>query len=196
MKVIPFSTRLRHWLQGNQPKTLGSIEEVFGEKTFAIALLLLLFIPALPLPTGGISHVTEAIGLLLALEMIIGRRSIWLPKSLSNRRISDNTINKALPFIEKRIRWFEKYSRPRLTGLLKDRLFRSIIGAFIFAFCLGAFLAPPFSGLDTLPAMGVVVISLGLILEDAVILTVGIIIGCSGLAINIGLGSAIVNLFR
>lgn len=98
--------------------------------------------------------------------------------------------------MEKRIRWFEKFSRPRLTGLLNNKLFRSILGVFIFAFCLGAFLAPPFSGLDTLPALGVVVLSLGLILEDVVLLAIGIVIGCAGLAINIGLGSVIVNLFH
>lgn len=196
MKQEPFSNRLSHWLKEKRPKTLGSIEDVFGEKTFAIALLLLLFIPALPLPTGGISHVTELIGMLLALEIIIGRRTIWLPKSLSKRTLSDGTLHKAIPFMEKRIRWFEKFSRPRLTGLLNNKLFRSILGVFIFAFCLGAFLAPPFSGLDTLPALGVVVLSLGLILEDVVLLAIGIVIGCAGLAINIGLGSVIVNLFH
>ena len=31
---------------------------------------------------------------------------------------------------------------------------------------LGAFLAPPFTGLDTLPALGVVLLSLGVLLED------------------------------
>lgn len=195
MKQEPFSNRLSHWLKNKKPKTLASIEEVFGEKTFAIALLLLLFIPALPIPTGGISHLTELVGMLLALEMIIGRRTIWLPKSLSSRTISDTTVHKAIPFIEKRIRWFEKFSRPRLTKLLKDRLFRSFLGLVFFIFCLGAFLAPPFSGLDTLPALGVVIMSLGLILEDVAVLIIGIIIGSAGLAINIGLGSALINLF-
>lgn len=195
-KPQPFSERLENWLKSKGPKTLGDLDNVFGEKTFAIALMLLLFIPALPLPTGGISHVTELIAMIFAAEMILGRTTVWLPKFLLRRSLHNLSEGKALPFIIRRVRWFEKFSRPRLSGLLANRLFRSFLGVVLLAFTLGAFLAPPFSGLDTLPSLGVVVLSLGLILEDVVVLGFGMAIGCAGIAINIGLGSAVVHLFR
>ena len=57
----PFSKQLEDWLKSDSPKTLGGLGAVFEEKSFAVAILLLMFIPALPLPTGGITHVFEAI---------------------------------------------------------------------------------------------------------------------------------------
>jgi hypothetical protein len=41
--------------------------------------VLLLGPSALPLPTGGATHVFEIIAMLLALELIAGRDQIWLP---------------------------------------------------------------------------------------------------------------------
>jgi hypothetical protein len=64
----------------------------------------------------------------------------------------------------------------------------------VLAGTLGAFLAPPFSGLDTLPALGVVLLSLGVLLEDIAIVVVGIAVGGGGVFLEIVLGRAAVNL--
>ena len=42
--------------------------------------VLLLGVPALPLPTGGATHVFEAVAMLLALQLIANRDRIWLPR--------------------------------------------------------------------------------------------------------------------
>ena len=47
-------------------------------------------------------------------------------------------------------------------------------------FAISAAVAPPFSGLDTLPALGAVAIALSIILEDIVVLVAGIVIGTGG----------------
>ena len=57
----------------------GSRFELFGERSFAILFILLLGVPALPLPTGGADDVFEIITVLLAAELIVGREEIWLP---------------------------------------------------------------------------------------------------------------------
>src|SRR5882672_11783665 len=74
------SNQLEAWLSDDRPKTLGSLIDVFGEGSFAIIFVLLMAVPALPLPTGGVTHVFEVITMLLALELIIGRRTVWLPE--------------------------------------------------------------------------------------------------------------------
>jgi hypothetical protein len=196
MATEKFSDRLEKWLRSTKPKTLGDLQTVFEDKAFALAFLLLLFIPALPLPTGGISHVTEIIAMLLALEMIAGRRAIWLPKRWAKRDLGKTTQKKALPFIMRRIRWFEKYSRPRLSGMLDQTAVRSFVGLTVFLLTLAAFLSPPFSGLDTLPSLGVVIIALGLILEDAALYIVGAVIGIIGIVVTIGLGTAFIHLLH
>ena len=67
------STELERWLQSDGEKTLGSLVELFEEKSFAILFVLLLGVPALPLPTGGATHVFEIIAVLLAAQLIAGR---------------------------------------------------------------------------------------------------------------------------
>jgi hypothetical protein len=191
-----FSDELEEWLRSDQPKTLGGLGDVFEEKSFAVTILLLMFVPALPLPTGGITHVFEVITVLLAFEMVLGRRTIWLPRRWRQRELGAATTGKAIPFIIRRVRWFERFSRPRLAWFFKQIWFLRLLGLLIIGFSVGAALAPPFSGLDTLPALGVVVISLSIILEDVVVLAIGCFIGTGGIVLIVVLGQAAVRLFR
>ena len=46
-------------------------------------VLLLALRPALP--TGGVTHVFELIAMLLALQLIVGRRHVWLPERWRQR---------------------------------------------------------------------------------------------------------------
>ncbi|MBV9915980.1 MAG: exopolysaccharide biosynthesis protein, partial [Solirubrobacterales bacterium] len=120
------------WAQGEGEKTLGSLIEVFEEKSFAVIFVILLGVPALPLPTGGATHVFEVIAMLLSLQLII---------------------------------------------LLS----------------IGAFVAPAFSGLDTLPALGGVLVSLAVLLEDIAILVVAVVVGAAGVVLEIVLGRAAIS---
>src|SRR4051812_24597125 len=47
------SDELGRWLGGSGEHTLHGLIEVFQEKSFAVLFVLLLGVPALPLPTGG-----------------------------------------------------------------------------------------------------------------------------------------------
>src|SRR6476659_2303651 len=80
MRERPISDQLQHWLSSDGGTTLGSLIDVFEEKSFAILFVLLLGVSALPLPTGGSTHVFEIIAILLALQLIAGRDQIWLPQ--------------------------------------------------------------------------------------------------------------------
>ena len=61
--------------------------------------------------------------------------------------------------------------------------------ALVWLFCVAAFFAPPFSGLDTLPALGVVLISLGVLLEDAAFIGAGTVVGTGGVGLAVTLGA-------
>ena len=65
---LKLSDQLERWLTGDGEKTLGSLVHAFGDKSFAILLVVLLGVPALPLPTGGVTHVFELIAALIALS--------------------------------------------------------------------------------------------------------------------------------
>jgi hypothetical protein len=191
-----FSDELDTWLSSDAPKTLEDLGNAFAEKSFAVTILLLMFVPALPLPTGGISHVFEIIAVVIALQMVLGRRTIWLPRRWKQKELGKTITGKGVPFVIRRVRWFEKFSRPRFAGLFNQRWFIRVIGLVIIAFSTFAALAPPFSGLDTLPALGVVTICLAIILEDVIVLGVGMVIGTGGIVLIVTIGAAIAHFLR
>lgn len=191
-----FSHRLETWLNSKTPKTLASLDEVFGEKSFAITILLLMFIPALPLPTGGITHIFEIITVLLALEILVGRRTVWLPERWKQMKLAGVLERRAIPMILRRIRWFEKRSSQKLNFIFDLPLFSQINALVILVFTSAAFLAPPFSGLDTLPSLGVVLLCLSIILEDARVLLLGALTGVVGTAIVVAAGAVTIQIIH
>jgi hypothetical protein len=191
-----FSDQLEAWLTSEDTKTIGDLGRVFSEKSFAVTILLLMFLPALPLPTGGVTHVFEVITVLLALEMVVGARTIWLPARWKDHSLGATTTGKALPFMMRRIRWLERFSRPRAASLFGQRWFLRILGAVFAIFAVATALAPPFSGLDTFPALGAVFVALAIILEDVVALAIGLGIGTGGIVLIITVGAALLHFVR
>jgi hypothetical protein len=192
----PFSGELEGWLRAAGPKCLGDLDTMFGEKSFAVAILFLMLIPALPLPTGGISHVFEAITLVVATEMVIGARTLWLPARWRARELGLKATDKAIPFMVRRIRWFERFSRPRWASAFGRQWVLRLLGLALIGLTATAALSPPFSGLDTIPSMGAVAIALGIILEDMLVVGIGIAIGTSGVVLVVTIGSALFRLIR
>jgi hypothetical protein len=186
------SRDLERWLQSDGEKTLGSLTDLFEEKSFAIVFVLLLGVPALPLPTGGATHVFEIIAVLLAGQLIAGRDQIWLPERWRRLELAGPRRQRFLEGLMKMIRRLERFSRPRGRFLFDHRLSNIFFGLLVIAGCAGAFFAPPFTGLDTLPALGVVLLSLGVLLEDIAIVVLGVVIGAAGIALEIVVGSAAV----
>jgi hypothetical protein len=187
------SEELERWLKSPGTKTIANLLDVFEEKSFAILFVLLMGLPAIPLPTGGATHVFEVITVLLALQLIVGRDEIWLPQRWKEKELSGPRQQKFLERLLRIIRWLEKFSKPRLRYLLNRRLSNVVFGLVMVGLTVGAFLAPPFSGLDTLPALGAVLISLGVLLEDFAFVIAGLVIGVAGVFLEIVLGKAAVD---
>jgi hypothetical protein len=184
------SHELERWLQSDGDKTLGSLIDLFEAKSFAIVFVLLLGVPALPLPTGGATHVFEIIAVLLAAQLIAGRTQIWLPRRWRALELAGDRQQGFIAGLMKLIRRLERFSRPRMRFLFDHRLSNIVFGLLVIAGCAGAFFAPPFTGLDTLPALGVVLLSLGVLLEDAAVVVLALAVGVAGVALEIALGSA------
>src|SRR5207248_5433085 len=108
------SVELERWLGGSGGKTLQSLADLFGEKSFAILFVLLLGVPALPLPTGGVTHVFEIVATLLAVQLIAGRNHIWVPHRWRNLELAGDKRQRFITALLKAIRFLERFSRPRL----------------------------------------------------------------------------------
>jgi hypothetical protein len=186
------SDELERWLEDDGEKTIGTLSDLFAERSFAILFVLLLALPALPLPTGGATHVFELIAMLTALQLIAGRDEIWVPARWRRVQLSGGKRERFLTALMKLIRRLERFSRPRLVFLFDHRVSNIVFGVLVIGLCVGAFLAPPFTGLDTLPALGVVLLSLGVLLKDFLVVVAALVLGATGVALEIVLGTAAV----
>jgi hypothetical protein len=186
-----FSDDLERWLRSDESKTLRALGDVFEEKSFAATILFLMFLPALPVPTGGVTHLFEAITVVLAAQMLIGRRTIWLPDRWARRELGATVTDRAIPFIIRWVRRVERYSRPRGAFLFRQRLMLPVFGLIFMALAVAAALAPPFSGLDTLPAMGAIGVALAIIFEDVLLLLLGFVLGTAGVVLIVTVGAAV-----
>jgi hypothetical protein len=187
------SGELETWLGSEGETTLGSFIEFFGKKSFALVFVLLLAVPALPLPTGGATHVFEIVAVLLAVQLIVGRDEIWLPKRWRKLELAGPKQQRFIRSLIRMIRRLERFSRPRFQFLFDHRLSNAVFGVLVVGGSVAAFVAPPFTGLDTLPALGVVLLSLGVLLEDVAVVLLALIAGVVGVALEIFLGTAAVH---
>jgi hypothetical protein len=191
---VKVSEQIARWLATDGAKTLGGLVDMFEEKSFALVFILLLAVPALPLPTGGATHVFEIIAVLVALQLVVGRDKIWLPQRW--RRVDLGAGGRRTRFIGglmKVIRWVERFSRPRFTFLFDHAASNTVFGLLVIAGCVAAFAAPPFTGLDTLPSLGVVLLSLGVVLEDVVVVVLALGVGVAGVLLELVLGKAAIH---
>lgn len=187
------SKQVERWLTSDGDKTLGGLIDIFQEKSFALIFILLLGVPALPLPTGGATHVFEIIAMLVALQLVAGRDKIWLPERWRNVELgTGGGRTRFINGLMKAIRWIERFSHPRLRFLFDHRATNTVFGLLVIAGSLAAFLAPPFTGLDTLPSLGVVLLSLGVLLEDFAVVVLALAVGGAGVLLEIVLGKAAV----
>jgi hypothetical protein len=184
------SEELDRWLKGDSQKTLGGLIELFEEKSFALLFVLLLGVSALPLPTGGATHVFEIIAVLLALQLIAGRDEIWLPQRWRKLELAGGRRERFIAGLLRWIRRLERFTKPRLRFLFDHRLSNIVFGLLVIAGSAGAFLAPPFTGLDTLPSLGVVLLSLGVLLEDFLLVVLAVAVGFGGVLLEFVLGKA------
>lgn len=168
--------------------TLGDLISTFEEKSFAILFIVLLGVSALPIPTGGATHVFDVLTVIVAAQLVVGRETIWIPRRWHGLQLAGPRQQKFLRVLLRGIRFAERFSKPRLRHLLELRVVTIAFGLGVIGLTAAAFLAPPFSGLDTLPALGVVLLALGILLEDAALVILGAVVGLGGVVVEVTVG--------
>jgi hypothetical protein len=187
---MKFSDELEGWLEGEGPKSLGDLTHVFAEKTFAVAIMVLMGVSTAPVPTGGVLLTMQFIAILLAGEMVLGRRTIWIPARWRERELGPRWTRKTLPLLVRLVRALERHSRPRWSGLFDQRWFTRLLGGVLLILGIASVLAPPFTGLDKLPSIGAVIVALSIVVEDVLVLALGLLIGTGGVVLFVAVGAA------
>jgi hypothetical protein len=150
--------------------------------------MVLLALPTLipVLPPGSAAFI-GLLYILLSLQMLFGRDEPWLPARLSRFRLSARTItalrDRGVPFLRR----VERFSRPR--PLLVDERIASRVVALV-VLLLGIVLLTPLPFLNTLPALAVMLMGIGLLNRDGVFVAAGLLITTAVLlVIGFGIGT-------
>lgn len=157
---------------------IEDILELAGERSFGFFLAVLSFPSALPLPAPGYSTPFGVFILLLALQLVAGRTTPWMPKWVLQTSIERKHFQK---WVQAGIPWLqriEKIARPRWKQLCTTRLGQVWLGTWIGL--MGISMIIPVPGTNTLPAMGVFVTAFGLLEEDGILCSLGSLICVAG----------------
>ena len=163
--------------------TLRAIMKTLGERGFALLVVGLGLPNCLPMPPP----IPLLCGLLLifvALQMVLGWNTPWLPGFLLDKTVSRatmaNFIERAMPWVRK----LERVAKPRF-GIVDSRLAFRLIGSALMMFSVALVCAAPFIGQVPL-GVAVVLIGLGLVERDGLLVLGGIAVGLAGTALSLG----------
>lgn len=99
--------------------TVQEMTAALGQKSFAAMIMIAALMAASP--ASAIPGLTAMVGLTVAtlvLQMLFGRRSIWLPKFLSKRSVPRQRLCQAIGWLRRPVHLVEKVLRRRMTFLL------------------------------------------------------------------------------
>lgn len=99
--------------------TIQEVVEKLGRHSFASLMLIFSLIstsPASAIP--GITAIVAVIVFILAGQMLLGRKCLWLPQVITRRRMSTRKLCKGVRWLRKPVHFVERFLKERLTFLL------------------------------------------------------------------------------
>ena len=153
---------------GQCPLTLGDglRRLAAGSNDYGIPLLLLSLANALPVPTFGLKSLLGVVVTLLGLQMFAGKRSVWLPRWFTRIRLRPDWSQRAARLGERFLPMLERFVKPRMHWM-RYRPGASLLGLVIIL--LGLLMTLPVPGTNTLPALALLALSIGLIEGDGLL---------------------------
>jgi hypothetical protein len=152
--------------------TLADVLALAGERTFGFLFVLLALPSALPIPAAGYSVPFGVVMLLLSLQLIVGKKTPWLPSRVLNHQFPleqvQGLVKAGIPWMQR----IEQFSKPRLLPVCTSRTGQAVMGMAIALMAISMMI--PIPGTNTLPAMGIFVTGFGLLDDDGAISLAGI----------------------
>jgi hypothetical protein len=120
---LRFSQDIKSLLQrlAEQPLTLGDILAETSERGFSLVIALLVLPFLFPMPPGLTGPFGGAC-LLLSVQMLLGRRSPWLPKRIANYKFPRPFAELLLQNLGRLTKVLQKITRPRLRKIAHNPL--------------------------------------------------------------------------
>jgi hypothetical protein len=170
MSDSPKATRISEILDGlagSKRKTVSvqDVLEAFGDRAFGALLFVFAAPVALPMPPG-VSAILGAPLLFITAQLMVGRRTLWLPRALSERTMTRADFVTLMGKVSPYLTWLERRLKPRFTYLYNPWLDR-VTGLLCLVLAIIVFLPIPFGNM--LPALALSAFGLGVAERDGVV---------------------------
>ncbi len=150
---------------------LGEVLDKAGDRGYGF-LLILLAIPAfIPILPPGTSGVLGALMSIVALQMLFGLKQPWFPKRWRNKVLSPKVVQAIQTRGVAMLRKIERVSHPRGRRLTRNGVILRLSALVVIGLAL--VLSSPMPFMNTLPALGVLLIGVGLANHDLYFLSAG-----------------------
>jgi len=159
--------------------TVEQLRDALGDRSFATLLVLFSCLNMLPLPPGS----TLVLGiplLLLCVQMVLGSRTVWLPRFVLTKSISAEKFRNLTTRMLPRLKWIERLIRPRYWPFARSHADR-VIGTIALVLAIAVTLPIPFG--NWFPAFSCALVGLALSERDGVLLAVAVVSGLLSLAV-------------
>ena len=179
LEKAPISDVLQHFITSwsQERISLGDIVDGLGTRSFGLILLMLAVPNLFPIYIPGLSAILGIPMVIVAYQMFRQREHVGLPPVVKGRSVTIADFRRASDVVLPRMRMAERFLRPRFE-VMADARHERLLGSILLVFALVVLFPFPFT--NWLPALGICMISLGILQRDGIAVAVGTIIGLAG----------------
>jgi len=158
--------------------SVGEIVAALGDRGLGVLIAIFALPNVFPstVPFGNV--LTGIPVILFAVQLMLGVERLILPDFIARRTVSTEFLKNAAPRVARLLAWVESLLRPRFSFMTTPRGER-FIGILCMALSVVSTLPIPFG--HQLPALGIMLIGLGLIERDGLAMLVGVVLGAVGI---------------
>ena len=156
---LKFSQDIKLLLErlAEKPLTLRDILTETSERGFSLVIALLVLPFLFPHPPG-LTGIPGTACLILSLQMVLGRRSPWLPKRIARFKFPRWFVLQLLQNLRRVTRLVEKITRPRLSHIAKSHYAWRLNGVCIA--WLSVLLISPIPFTNPIPTVGILLLAI------------------------------------
>jgi hypothetical protein len=164
-----------------QKTTVNYLIETFHERGIGVVLFIFAAPMALPIPVPpGVNLLLATPLVLLSLQLAISRHTIWIPEGIKSKSIDTSKLKSMftaiIPILEK----IELLVKPRF-GMITQGVYSRIFG--ILALLMALTVCIPIPLTNTIPSLGIAIMSIGILSRDGLSVIIGALIGTLWIAI-------------
>ncbi|WP_300529971.1 exopolysaccharide biosynthesis protein [Maricaulis sp.] len=155
---------------------VGDILNALAHRSYGPLLLLPALISILPIigAIPGVTWTMSALTLLISLQFLFNRQSLWLPRSVQRIAVPRGLFERSLEWSRPWLKRLDSFIHPRL-NLMMGPPWPVLVAILCVLLSLAMFVASVVPGGVVIPAIGVIFLAIGLTTHDGLILLTGII---------------------